>query len=41
MLGGKKNLKWKKTSTGYEVIIPAELKSTTDHVWTLKVVVGK
>ncbi len=41
MLGAKKNLKWKKTSTGYEILIPAELKSTTDHVWTLKVVAGK
>jgi alpha-L-fucosidase len=41
LLGGKKNLKWKKTSAGYEIMIPAELKSTTDHVWTLKVVAGK
>jgi alpha-L-fucosidase len=41
LLGGKKNLKWKKSPTGYEIMIPAELKSTTDHVWTLKVVAGK
>ncbi len=41
MLGGKKNLKWKKTSTGFEIMIPAELKSTTDHVWTLKVATAK
>ena len=37
LLGGKKNLKWKKTQTGYEIMVPAELKSTTDHVWTLKI----
>ena len=41
MLGSKKNMKWKKTTTGYEIMIPAELKSTTDHVWTLKVVETK
>ena len=41
MLGSKKNLKWKKTSKGYEIMIPAELKALTDHVWTLKVTAAK
>jgi hypothetical protein len=41
MLGSKKNLKWKKTTTGYEIMIPAEMKAVTDHVWTVKVVAAK
>ncbi|MCF8214507.1 MAG: hypothetical protein K9I92_05085, partial [Chitinophagaceae bacterium] len=41
ILGGKKNLKWKKTETGYDIMVPAELKAATDHVWTLKISAAK
>jgi hypothetical protein len=41
MLGNKKNLKWKKTNAGYEIMIPAELKAVTNHVWTLKISAAK
>ena len=37
MLGGKKNLKWKKTDAGYEIAIPAELKAVSEWVWAVKV----
>lgn len=37
MLGGKKNLKWKKTEAGYEIAVPAELKTASEWVWCLKV----
>lgn len=37
LLGSSKQLAWEQTATGIEITIPAELKSTTDHVWVLKV----
>ena len=37
MLGGKKNLKWKKTEAGYEITIPAEMKASSEWAWAVKV----
>jgi alpha-L-fucosidase len=37
MLGNNKDLSWKQTEKGVEIIIPASLKTITDHVWVLKV----
>jgi alpha-L-fucosidase len=37
LLGNNKQFAWKQTAAGVEIIIPAALKATTDHVWVLKV----
>lgn len=37
LLGSSKNLKWKKTNNGYEIMVPADLKAVGEHVWTLKI----
>jgi alpha-L-fucosidase len=37
LLGSNKNISWKQTEQGVEIILPAELKSATDHVCVLKV----
>jgi alpha-L-fucosidase len=38
LLGATKKLKWEKTADGYEVELPAALRTSTDHVWVLKIV---
>ena len=37
LLGSDKNISWKQTETGVEIIIPAVLRNITNHVWVLKV----
>jgi len=37
LLGNNKNLSWKQSDKGVEIILPAELKTVTNHVWVLKV----
>ena len=37
LLGSSKSLKWKKTNSGYEIMVPADLKAVGEHVWTLKI----
>ncbi len=37
LLGSDKNLKWKRTTTGVQVQLPASLQSVSQHVWTIKV----
>ena len=37
LLGDNKNLSWKQTEKGVEIIIPSSLRTVTDHVWVLKV----
>jgi alpha-L-fucosidase len=37
MLGSTKTLKWKQDAKGVEIIIPASMKSNSEHVWVLKV----
>jgi alpha-L-fucosidase len=37
LLGNNKNISWKQTAQGVEMILPAELKTVTNHVWVLKV----
>lgn len=41
MLGSNKNLSWKKKERGVEIVIPAGLKASTDHVWVLKIQSGQ
>ncbi|MBK8493773.1 MAG: hypothetical protein IPL50_01345 [Chitinophagaceae bacterium] len=36
-MGSNKQIKWKQTIEGVEINIPVTLKTTTDHVWVLKV----
>ncbi|MBK7123644.1 MAG: alpha-L-fucosidase [Chitinophagaceae bacterium] len=37
LLGSNKNIIWKQTGQGVEISLPPALKTTTDHVWVLKV----
>lgn len=37
LLGNNKQILWKQTTDGVEINLPVTLKSTTDHVWVLKV----
>ena len=37
LLGTNKPVSWAPTAEGIEIMIPAALKTTTDHVWVLKV----
>jgi alpha-L-fucosidase len=37
LLGTTKKLRWKSTSQGVEILIPANMKSITNDVWVLKV----
>jgi len=37
LLGNNKNLSWKQTEQGVEIILPAALKTIANHVWVLKV----
>lgn len=38
LLGSDKPLKWKKTENGYQIQLPASMKTASDHVWTIKVI---
>ena len=38
MMGSPIKLKWKNTETGVEILIPAQMKGVTDHVWVLRIV---
>jgi alpha-L-fucosidase len=38
LLGSDKNLKWKRTTNGVQIQLPASLQSASEHVWTIKVV---
>jgi alpha-L-fucosidase len=38
LLGSDKNLKWKRTAKGVQVLLPSSLRSASEHVWTIKVV---
>ncbi|MGB5007395.1 MAG: alpha-L-fucosidase C-terminal domain-containing protein, partial [Ferruginibacter sp.] len=37
LLGSNKNIIWKQAGQGVEISLPPALKTTTDHVWVLKV----
>lgn len=37
MLGSKQKLSWKTKDNAVEIVIPSSLKSSTDHVWVIKV----
>ena len=37
LLGNNKQLSWNQTNEGVEINLPATLKTTTDHVWVLKI----
>ncbi|MEO6541262.1 MAG: alpha-L-fucosidase, partial [Ferruginibacter sp.] len=37
LLGSNKQISWRQTGQGVEISLPASLKTTTDHVWVLKV----
>jgi alpha-L-fucosidase len=37
LLGSDKNLKWKRTTNGVQIQLPASLQSASEHVWTIKV----
>lgn len=41
LLGSNKQLSWKQTSGGVEIMIPAALKTITEHVWVLKVTAAR
>ncbi len=37
LLGSKSKIKWKQTEKGVQILLPADLKKSSEHVWVLKV----